>query len=145
MSGTAGFVRQVLEELPALVARLRGEAAPTPSSIRMPAPAPREIVAAPGAGAGIPARIADPGQPSGTEEGNGIAAATKGAANGATLEERVLSALRTSSHPLPVADIRGRVGDDVTGQQVRRILERAGSRVVATADRPIRYRLRSGA
>lgn len=145
MSGTAGFVRQVLEELPALVARLRGEAAPTPSSIRMPAPAPRETVAAPGAGAGIPARIADPGQASERPDGNGSAATSEVGAEGSTLEERVLSALRTSSHPLPVADIRGRVGDDVTGQQVRRILEHAGSRVVATADRPIRYRLRSGA
>jgi phenylalanyl-tRNA synthetase beta subunit len=54
----------------------------------------------------------------------------------------VLAALRASAHPLAVAGIRDRLGSEVTGQQVRRILERAGSKVVASGERPIRYRLR---
>jgi hypothetical protein len=60
----------------------------------------------------------------------------------ASVEERVLAALRGSSHPLPISAIRHRIGEEVTGQQVRRILERAGKRVVASGDRPMRYRLR---
>jgi hypothetical protein len=54
----------------------------------------------------------------------------------------VLAALRGAAHPLPVVGIRDRLGPGVSGQQVRRILERAGAKVVASGDRPIRYRLR---
>lgn len=42
VSGSAGFIRQVLDEIPDLWARLRGEpAAAQPQAIRMPRP-PRE-------------------------------------------------------------------------------------------------------
>jgi hypothetical protein len=130
VSGSAGFVRQILEDLPALIARLRGEPAPTPSSIRMPPP---PTLTAPAAPEGSPP-AADP-LPSGD--------APREPEDGTDpLESRVLAALGAASHPLAVAAIRGRLGDEVTGQQVRRILERAGRRVIATGDRPIRYRLR---
>ncbi|HYA01446.1 MAG TPA: hypothetical protein VEK76_14025 [Candidatus Binatia bacterium] len=149
VSGTAAFVRQVLDDLPALVARLRGEAAATPASIRMPAPSPREVTVSPapneetrgdapgeavGRRSSAPARGPAP-TGKGTPGADGETAAS-------SVEERVLAALRTSPRPLPVATIRSRVGGAVSGQQVRRILERAGSKVVATSDRPIRYRLR---
>jgi hypothetical protein len=62
--------------------------------------------------------------------------------DGISLEEQVLAALRGARHPLPVVGIRDRLGPGVSGQQVRRILERAGSKVVASEERPIRYRLR---
>jgi hypothetical protein len=139
VSGSAGFVRQVLDELPALVSRLRGETGPTPSSIRMPSP-----------GAGRPALEAA-GSPSGEppakqaeepESGDGKVSPAANGRGGRSLEDRVITMLRGAGHPLPVAEIRGRLGGDVSGQQVRRILERAGGQVVATSDRPIRYRLR---
>jgi hypothetical protein len=38
VSGSAPFVRQVLDDLPSLWARLRGEGSPRPASIRMPRP-----------------------------------------------------------------------------------------------------------
>ena len=59
-----------------------------------------------------------------------------------SLEARVLAALRGAPHPLAVVGIRDRLGPGISGQQVRRILERAGSKVVASDERPIRYRLR---
>ncbi len=135
VSGSTGFVRQVLDELPALVARLRGETAATPASIRMPSPAPgRPAVEAPAA---PPARD---GRDAGGENGKTPPSGHSRGARG--LEARVLATLRGSAHPLPVAEIRERLGGDVSGQQVRRILERAEAQVMATPDRPIRYRLR---
>jgi len=134
VSGTAPFVRQVLDDLPVLLARLRGEAPPTPAAIRMPQPSPEATrTAAPPAAveASAVAAVAPSPPPDAATDGNG-----------AELEARVLAALRSSTHPLAVAGIRNRLGLDVTGQQVRRILERAGSKVVATGDRPIRYRMR---
>jgi len=151
VSGSPGFVRQILDELPALIARLRGEAAPTPASIRMPSPAPAGDL--PPAGLPRVARTGDgratapavhPGAP-GAEPApgeNGPARSGGPGEAGGSLEDRVMAALRSASHPLPVATIRGRLGGGVSAQQVRRILERAGSRVVVTGDRPIRYRLR---
>ena len=132
VSGAAPFVRQVLDDLPVLLARLRGEAPPTPAAIRMPQPSPEAARAAPPAvEASAVAAVAPSPPPDAAPDGNG-----------AELEARVLAALRSSTHPLAVAGIRNRLGLDVTGQQVRRILERAGSKVVATGDRPIRYRMR---
>lgn len=138
VSGSAGFVRQVLDELPVHVARLRGETPPTPASIRMPAP---------GAGRPLPeARGRPTGEPAGDAEdpprGDGRVPAPRDGRGARSLEERILAALRGAGHPLPVAEIRGQLGGDVSGQQVRRILERVGAQVVATTDRPIRYRLR---
>jgi hypothetical protein len=154
VSGTPGFVRQLLDELPALMARLRGEAPPTPGSIRMPPPSGQGAAAAPEEPALSspegPAASSD-AQPAGAEPRDGTVPTTPGQHNGSTaaaggeggsLEDRVLAALSVAPRPLPVAAIRERVGTEVSGQQVRRILERAGSRVVATGDRPIRYRLR---
>ena len=130
VSGSPIFVRQVLDDLPALVARLRGEAPPTPAAIRMPAPSAEQPPAARPAVSDAPVPVP-------------VAAASEAAdGDGASLEAQVLAALRSSAHPLAVMGIRDRLGPGVTGQQVRRILERAGSKVVASGERPIRYRLR---
>jgi hypothetical protein len=128
VSGTPIFVRQVLDDLPTLLARLRGETPPTPAAIRMPAPSPPQSLDVPPPAPEVPgpASIAD-------EAADG---------NGTSLEARVLAALRSSAHPLPVVGIRDRLGPGISGQQVRRILERAGAKVVASDERPIRYRLR---
>lgn len=42
VSGSPAFVRQVLDDLPVLWARLHGEGAPRRASIRMPEP-PRDL------------------------------------------------------------------------------------------------------
>jgi hypothetical protein len=128
VSGSPIFVRQVLDDLPALVARLRGEASPTPAAIRMPAPSAEQPPAP---------RPAVPDAPAAA-----VPSADAVDGDGASLESQVLAALRSSAHPLAVVAIRDRLGPGVTGQQVRRILERAGSKVVASGERPIRYRLR---
>src|ERR1019366_1090321 len=144
VSGTPIFVRQVLDDLPTLLARLRGETPPTPAAIRMPAPSAGQPPAAHAAAAPghAPAPEAPPLAPD-----IPIAATPNGDAvsddDGISLEEQVLAALRGAAHPLPVVGIRDRLGPGVSGQQVPRILERAGSKVVASGDRPIRYRLRS--
>jgi hypothetical protein len=157
VSGTPIFVRQVLDDLPTLLARLRGETPPTPAAIRMPAPsgsqppaahrsvpevhAPVPEVHAPAPEVRAPAPEIPPAAPE-----IPIAAAPAGEADAdgdeVSLEEQVLAALRGAAHPLPVVGIRDRLGPGVSGQQVRRILERAGAKVVASGDRPIRYRLR---
>ena len=41
-----------------------------------------------------------------------------------------------------IAEIRKRLSDPVSGQQVRRVLERASEQVVNTGGRPAEYRLR---
>jgi len=38
MTGTAAFIRQMLDDIPGLLARLRGETPPRPAAIRMPSP-----------------------------------------------------------------------------------------------------------
>lgn len=145
VSGSAGFVRQILDDLPSLLSRLRGEAEVTPSSIRMPSPSSRTLP--PGGtgevGAGREPAGEQPPHPAAARADDGEdPPAAPGPGEGVVhLEERVLAALQNASHPLPVAAIRSRLGAGVSGQQVRRILERAGSRVVATGERPVRYRL----
>jgi hypothetical protein len=140
VSGSTGFVRQVLDELPALLARLRGETGSSHASIRMPSPGTGRppVGETPDAppNTAAPRPTAEPGGDDGKPSSSGNGRGVRG------LEARVMATLRGSSHPLPVAEIRGRLGGDVTGQQVRRILERASTQVVATSDRPIRYRLR---
>jgi len=150
VSGTPIFVRQVLDDLPTLLARLRGETPPTPAAIRMPAPSvpqpPAAHRSAPEVRSTAPeVRAPEPEAPPVAPD-LPISASPTGKAvgdnDGISLEEQVLAALRGAEHPLPVVGIRDRLGPGVSGQQVRRILERAGSKVVASGDRPIRYRLR---
>jgi hypothetical protein len=151
VSGNPAFVRQVLDDLPALMARLRGEAGGR-TTISMPAPpAPGTATLAPSTAAvvvdelssadtvvaGRPGRVARAGRNGAQKELRGDAA---GASN---LEERVFGVLRSSDRPLAIAAIRQRLdGPEATGQQVRRLLERAGSRVTVSADRPATYSLR---
>jgi hypothetical protein len=125
VSGTPAFVRQILDEIPALFARLRGETPPAtrPASISLPPP-PQHAEPAP---APAPVALAAP-----AANGNGSG----------ELEDEVLDVLAHAEHPLSVAAIRERLGEPATGQQIRRILERAGDRVVANAERPAAYSLR---
>ncbi len=136
--GNPAFVRQVLDDLPSLMARLRGEA-PGRTTISMPAPPEAQ----PPAGDGVPAVIAEVVR-SGVEPSNGNGAVGgRKPANASSLEDRVFDVLRGSGRPLAVAAIRQRLdGTDVTGQQVRRLLERAGERVVMSTERPATYSLR---
>ena len=150
VSGTPIFVRQVLDDLPTLLARLRGETPPTPAAIRMPAPSagqpPAAHPSAPEVHAPVPeVRPPAPEVPPAVPEvpiAGAPAGETGSDGDEVSLEEQVLAALRGAAHPLPVVGIRDRLGPGVSGQQVRRILERAGAKVVASGDRPIRYRLR---
>jgi hypothetical protein len=186
ISGSAAFVRQALDDLPSLFARLRGEApAPTrPSSISMPPPpraavphvededeyddedeedteppvrarrerhaderpgktkaAPREEPPAKSARAGRSEAPAS-GRAA-TREDRTAAPAPRAAANGHdALEDRVFDLLENADRPLSVAAIRRELGGDTTGQQIRRILERAADRVISTDERPAAYTLR---
>ena len=140
-TGTPDFVRQILDELPSLLARLRGEATPPsrPASIAMPPPPARatgdEELAAPDTAPD--AAPAPQSAPPTSHRRN------RHAANGnGSLESRVFSVLEHADHPLSVAAIRRELGDDSTGQQIRRILERAADRVVASTERPAAYSLR---
>lgn len=120
VSGSPPFVRQALDDLPALIAKLRGDTAARPSAIRMPAPT----------------------ESTGLEVmGSPLEAPTGAPPRNGSMEDRVLGILRESRRPLAVAAIRKRLGTDVTPQQVRRVLERAGDRVTATGQRPATYRL----
>jgi len=58
------------------------------------------------------------------------------------LEQRVLAVLQRSRQPIGIAEIRRRLDEEVSGQQVRRILERATDRVINTGGRPAAYRIR---
>jgi hypothetical protein len=128
VSGNPAFVRQVLDDLPTLMARLRGEA-PGRTTISMPAPPAVQPEAATVAPA-PPAEV--------RHHGNGSGPAASG-----SLEDRVFQVLRTSKRPLAISAIRERLDTaDVTGQQVRRLLEKAGARVAVSADRPATYSLR---
>jgi hypothetical protein len=153
-SGSADFVRQLLDDLPAIFARLRGEAtAPArPASIAMPAP-PRSAdrPAGPDAGAAPDdhpgardSAAKNQGEGEDDEEPRRHRRLRHGAAaNGhGALEDRILAVLKRADHPLSVAAIRKQLGDQSTGQQIRRILERAADRVVATSERPAAYALR---
>jgi hypothetical protein len=140
VSGNPAFVRQVLDDLPALMARLRGEANGR-TAISMPAPPAAAVVAesAPPPAAATPeeARVR-PATPR-RVRGNGHAAGP--VANGADLERQVFDVLRKSTRPLAISAIRERLDGQPTGQEVRRLLERAGSRVTRSEDRPATYAL----
>jgi hypothetical protein len=143
VSGNPAFVRQVLDDLPTLMARLRGEV-PGRSTTSMPPP-PAQPVA--------PAIAPDDRGASGLST-ESPAPVTQSSRNGAhvkraakdvssSLEDRVFQVLRGSGRPLAIAAIRQRLdGPEVTGQQVRRLLERAGPRVTVSSDRPATYSLR---
>jgi len=140
--GSPVFIRQTLDDLPALFARLRGEApAPArPQSISMPRP-PHVEPASELDHEHIDELDADdeepePPAPTRRRERH-VASNGRG-----SLEDRVFGALQRADHPLSVAAIRKLVGGETTGQQIRRILERASDRVVATSERPAAYALR---
>ena len=168
VSGSPAFVRQAIDDLPDLLARLRGErkgAAATSHqsaatrSISMPAPSvpgpsmshdesplPVAVTPANGRSTGAAATVADGAVAS--APGGARGPATKAAGPRAkrhavahSLEEQVIGILAGQKRPVTVAAIRKKLTDDVSGQLVRRTLERS-DRVTATDDRPAAYRLR---
>jgi hypothetical protein len=114
VSGSPAFVRQALDDLPSLLARLRGEATPRPAKISLPAP--------PEPAPHVAAEVVSNGDTS--------------------LDDKVLAVIASSRQPISIADIRERLDGQVSGQQVRRILERAAERVVSNGGKPATYRLR---
>ena len=129
MTGSAGFVRQVLDDLPALLARMRQEPAARHPAISMPPP---------------PAAPSPPAEESGSApvDTEAVTPAANGHAAGDDLTARVLGILRRAGRPIGIAEIRRRLPEDVSGQQVRRVLERVSDQVVNTGGRPAEYRLR---
>jgi hypothetical protein len=157
ISGSAAFVQATLQDLPQLLSRLRGEARGSQPGISLPQPPGGRVVDPP---ASPPTSPGAPATPSGSslppESSRGSSTATVAASaslpakpspavggNGATsLESRVLAILTDAERPLEIAEIRRRLAEPVSGQQVRRILERAADRVVSVGGRPAAYRLR---
>jgi hypothetical protein len=143
--GNPAFVRQVLDDLPSLMARLRGEA-PGRTTISMPAPPTSQpAAAAPPAEQPMTAEVTRTAMPEAAATSSNGSAATRRRKQPAvpSLEDRIFEVLRASSRPLAVAAIRQRLdGHEVTGQQVRRLLERAGPTVVMSSERPATYSLR---
>jgi hypothetical protein len=146
VSGSAAFVRQVLDDLPAMWARLHGEGAARPGRIDLPAPRQQDRPAAVAPIASQAAAPAPVDEPAAEPVSNGRHAAPasngKRAAERGTPDDKVLAVLKGSTRPLAVAAIRKRLGGSFTPQQVRRILERNGPKVSVTDDRPATYRLR---
>jgi hypothetical protein len=144
VSGSAAFVRQVLDDLPAMWARLHGEGTPRPGRIDLPAPRqhdrPEPAVATPPAAS----EPVDAPAPEPVSNGRHPAPATNGKrpSERGTPDDKVLAVLKSSTRPLAVAAIRKRLGGSFTPQQVRRILERNAPKVSVTDDRPATYRLR---
>jgi hypothetical protein len=139
VSGSAAFVRQVLDDLPAMWSRLHGEGSTRPARIDLPArseaaPAVAEPSnhRAPEDDAPAPVKAAAPA----------AAAASNGKTTRSTPDDKVLAVLKESTRPLAVAAIRKRLGGSFTPQQVRRILERNAPKVSVTDERPATYRLR---
>jgi|HubBroStandDraft_1064217.scaffolds.fasta_scaffold38617_2 hypothetical protein len=139
VSGSAAFVRQVLDDLPAMWGRLHGEGSTRPARIDLPA---RTEAAAP---------VAEPANHHAPEEdaptrvkaaAPAAAAASNGKTTRSTPDDKVLAVLKESTRPLAVAAIRKRLGGSFTPQQVRRILERNAPKVSVTDERPATYRLR---
>jgi hypothetical protein len=173
VTGTPEFIRQTLEELPTLLARLRGESvAPSrPASISLPPPPGAESTddaadeqAQPRVrrhGAAREERHTGSADDADLDDGGGDDDEPRAAAAGSarprkservrhhaatnghnSLESRVFRVLERAEHPLSVSAIREQLGGESTGQQIRRILERASDRVVATSERPAAYALR---
>ncbi len=138
VSGSAAFVRQVLDDLPAMWGRLHGEGSTRPARIDLPA---RTEAAAPAA---EPANHHAPEEdaPTRVKAAAPAAAAANGKTTRSTPDDKVLAVLKESTRPLAVAAIRKRLGGSFTPQQVRRILERNAPKVSVTDERPATYRLR---
>jgi hypothetical protein len=141
VSGSAAFVRQVLDDLPAMWSRLHGEGSTRPARIDLPARTeaaaavaaePENHVAEEVAPKSVKAAVPAPAAPS-----NGKHTTTR-----STPDDKVLALLKESTRPLAVAAIRKRLGGSFTPQQVRRILERNAPKVSVTDERPATYRLR---
>jgi hypothetical protein len=135
VSGSAAFVRQVLDDLPAMWTRLHGEGSTRPARIDLPARSETPVVEQPHRvpeSAPEPTRTAAPAAVS-----NGKHTTTR-----STPDDKVLAVLKESTRPLAVAAIRKRLGGSFTPQQVRRILERNAPKVSVTDERPATYRLR---
>ena len=145
VSGSAAFVRQVLDDLPAMWTRLHGEGSTRPARIDLPA---RSEAQAPAAAAQATSRVPESAPApakSAPEPARTAPAATsngKHIATRSTPDDKVLAVLKESTRPLAVAAIRKRLGGSFTPQQVRRILERNAPKVTVTDDRPATYRLR---
>src|SRR2546428_1985805 len=107
VSGSAIFIRQLLDDLPSLWQRLHGEGPARPARISMPAPPPPQAP---------PAQVT-------------VESAPRPTSDNGSLDERVLGVLRRAERPLAVAAIRKRLADTTTPQQVRRMLERNAERV----------------
>ena len=138
VSGSAVFVRQVLDDLPAMWARLHGDGPARPARIDLPSHVAHEELLAPETAAVPEAVAAAPPAPRAVRAtANGKHTAERG-----TPDDKVIAVLRASSRPLAVAAIRKRLGGTFTPQQVRRILERNAPKVSVTDDRPATYRLR---
>lgn len=146
VSGSAAFVRQVLDDLPAMWARLHGEGSSRPGRIDLPAPRQQDrpatgepVAVHEDAEEPVVARAQAP-----ATNGKHAAAAANGkrTAERGTPDDKVLAVLKASTRPLAVAAIRKRLGSTFTPQQVRRILERNAPKVFVTDDRPATYRLR---
>ena len=136
VSGNPAFVRQVLDDLPALMARLRGEVAGGRTAISMPAPPTQQAIATTAVMAADESAFSPAGP---ARAGNGHRHDHTPAGE---LEDRILEVLRHSTRPLAISAIRERLDSEVSGQQVRRLLERAGDRVRTSADKPATYTLR---
>ena len=143
VSGSAAFVRQVLDDLPAMWARLHGEGSTRPGRIDLPAHATAGAAAAPERSRRrwTACRRA---RPSRNRRQRHPAAASNGkhTTTRSTPDDKVLAVLKESTRPLAVAAIRKRLGGSFTPQQVRRILERNAPKVTVTDERPATYRLR---
>jgi hypothetical protein len=136
VSGSAAFVRQVLDDLPAMWTRLHGEGSTRPARIDLPARsevAPA-VVEQP---RHVPESAPEPRTPAPAAASNGKHTTTR-----STPDDKVLAVLKESTRPLAVAAIRKRLGGTFTPQQVRRILERNAPKVTVTDERPATYRLR---
>jgi hypothetical protein len=139
VSGSAAFVRQVLDDLPAMWTRLHGEGSTRPARIDLPARTEAPVAAL----AGAAAPVADEVAPAPVKAAAPApAAASNGKSTRSTPDDKVLAVLKDSTRPLAVAAIRKRLGGTFTPQQVRRILERNAPKITVTDERPATYRLR---
>jgi hypothetical protein len=146
VSGSAAFVRQVLDDLPAMWTRLHAEGASRSGRIDLPAPRQPErpvaeetvaVIAVAPEPVSVAAAAPVANGKHAVAAGNGRRTAERG-----TPDDKVLAVLKNSPRPLAVAAIRKRLGGTFTPQQVRRILERNGTKVSVTDDRPATYLLR---
>lgn len=136
VTGSAAFIRQLLDDLPALLGRLQGSlpAGSRGGPTAMPSPRP------PSADIPVPPASSG-GEPDTLGAGPQVAAAPR-ASSPAALEDSVLAILRSTTRPLTIAAIRERLDEEVSGQTVRRLLERAAPRVQVSSERPATYALR---